>query len=150
MLREPMRRFHLTLALLAFGAFGCTGLYMHFVHDHLRAVDLELRAFYRSRHIYILLAALIHACLGTYVRPALRLRGLQVLGSAIITASTVALVVAFFVEATAPTLRTLLSTLALEALAGGVALHVISGLRNQRGEAGDSADANETDGAGAP
>ncbi|MCH9648740.1 MAG: hypothetical protein K0U98_10910 [Deltaproteobacteria bacterium] len=127
-----MRKFHLSLAALTFGAFGLTGLYMHFVLDHLRELDLALRAFYRSRHIYILLAALLHAGLGAYIRPAINLRWLQFAGSAFVTASTLALIVAFFVESTTPNLRSPVSTLAIYSLTFGSLCHVLSGLRNQR------------------
>lgn len=127
-----MRNFHLSVALLTFGAFGLTGLYMHFALDHLRELELAQRAFYRSRHIYILLAALIHGGLGAYVRPAVGLRWLQLVGSALITASTLALVVAFFVEPTAPNLRSLVSSLAIYSLTLGTLCHVFCGLRTRR------------------
>ena len=120
-----MRAFHLTLASLTFITFLLTGLYMRF---GLGEVELADRVFYRSRHIYILLAALIHAGLGAYLRTVRGHRRLQVAGSGLLTASTVGLVVAFFTEGSTTELRSPVSTLAIYALPVGCLCHVVANL----------------------
>ena len=63
-------------------------------------IPQEFRLLMRSRHIYILFAALINVVLGVYLqlRPQLTLKVLQLIGSVVITIGSVLLVYAWYVE----------------------------------------------------
>jgi len=124
-----MRRFHVGLAVLAIGAFLGTGLYMHFVHDHLRNTEVGIRAFWRSRHIYLLLIGLCELMLVAYARPLARFRWMQIAGSTLFGLATTAIAVAFFVEVDEPTLRSPLSGWAIRGLVLGAVLHLFAGVR---------------------
>jgi len=63
-----MKLAHLAFGLLLLVAFLRTGQYMHREHHHLEGMADGPRLLYRSRHILILLTALIHLCLGTYLK----------------------------------------------------------------------------------
>ncbi len=123
---------HVAFAVLAFGAFGATGLYMDRVLDHLRDMDLGVRMVYRSRHIYILMAALIHGGVGAYYRPVARLVWLQWIGSTLLIAATVGLLAAFVVDPNLPESRSPFSQLSIYGLAAGTALHLAAGLWSRR------------------
>jgi len=127
-----MRWFHVCLAVLALGAFGGTGLYMHFGHDHLRDTEVAIRAFWRSRHIYLLLIGLCELMLVAYARPMAKYRWLQFAGSTLFGMATVAIAIAFFVEVDEPTLRSPLSGWAIRGLVLGAVLHLFAGVRGQR------------------
>ncbi|HYP53873.1 MAG TPA: hypothetical protein VEQ42_10060 [Pyrinomonadaceae bacterium] len=124
-----MRRFHLIFGALLFVAFLLTGQYMDIYHNHLEGADYGRRMLMRSRHIYILLAALLNLGLGAYLtprRPAWR-GALQHTGSALIFAASVLLVAAFFYEPRWPALYTPLSRLGLYAILAGTLFHVFGG-----------------------
>ena len=61
-----MRRFHQIFGWTIFLVFLLTGQYMSIYHNHLVGTPDGVRMLYRSRHIYILLAALLNIALGLY------------------------------------------------------------------------------------
>jgi hypothetical protein len=92
------------------------------------------RMLYRSRHIFILMSALLHVAIGTYFsfRPTAVRRALQVTGSILITVATVLFTIAFFYESRLEGLPSPLSLPATIITAVGTLLHLFSGVR-QRG-----------------
>lgn len=129
-----MKRFHLIFGLLLFVAFVLTGQYMDKLHEHLRGMSDGPRMLYRSRHIYILLSAMLHLGLGVYfsyqadkVR-----RTLQVVGSLLITIASVLFVYAFFQEPSLTNLYTPYSRKGIFMLVGGTALHLFANVKGQR------------------
>lgn len=126
-----MKRFHLIFGLLLFVAFLLTGQYMDKFHNHLEDAEIGVRMLYRTRHIFVLLASLIHVALGMYhqTRAGQRQRWLQYTGSLALASGSLMLVYAFFIEAKNRDLTTPYSHVALYALLLGVALHALSGIR---------------------
>ena len=98
-----MKRFHFIFGLLMFVVFLLTGQYMDKFHNHLDGVELGVRMLYRTRHIFILLASLMHLALGLYcqTRAGQWQRWVQRAGSAALTIGTLLMVVGFFSEAKA-------------------------------------------------
>ena len=96
-----LRRFHWIVGFALLAVFLLTGQYMDKVHAHLAGMADGPRLLYRSRHIYVLMSALLNIALAAYLVPyPHRLaRGLQLGGSTIVTAAGVAMVVAFFYDA---------------------------------------------------
>ncbi len=129
---SEMKRFHCVLAQLALSAFTGTGLYMHFVHDHLRTTDVAIKAFWRSRHIYLLLIGITLLMLAAYVRPHPRFCWMQYTASTIYGLSTIAIAIAFFVEVDQPTLRSPLSAWAIQALIPATLMHLYVGWQASR------------------
>ena len=97
-------------------------------------IPQELRLLMRSRHIYILFSALIHLALGIYlqIRPQLWRRVLQYGGSAVLIASSVVLVWAWYVETYQLQHFSDLSREGIYLSLTGVGLHVIGGLGQNR------------------
>jgi hypothetical protein len=128
-----MKRFHLIVGWLLFVAFLLTGQYMDRVHNHLDGMLDGPRMLYRSRHIFILLTSLLHLGIGSYFvyrqRPVQR--GLQFLGSALITVSPILLIVGFFTEPRMVGLETLYSPWGIYLVAFGTLLHFLSGIKER-------------------
>ncbi|HYO63423.1 MAG TPA: hypothetical protein VER08_07180 [Pyrinomonadaceae bacterium] len=124
-----MRLFHLFFGVLLFVAFLLTGQYMDIYHNHLEGMADGPRLLMRSRHIYILLAALLNLGLGAYFTPrrAAWRRGMQYAGSALVAASSALLVAAFFYEPRWPAFYTPLSRLGLYTVLAGTLFHVFGG-----------------------
>ena len=95
-----MKWFHLIFGLALFFVFTTTGSYMRADFPDKDAISQEFRLLMRSRHIYILFAALINVVLGVYLqlRPQLVLKILQIMGSMVIAIGSVLLVYAWYVE----------------------------------------------------
>lgn len=93
-------------------------------------ISQELRVLMRSRHIYILLNALIHITLGIYlqIRPRLWQRLTQYGGSIALTASGVFLVLAWRTETYELQQFSDLSREGIYLSLAGVVLHLIGGL----------------------
>ena len=66
----PLRWFHLLIGIIGVIVFLNTGQYMDKELNHLRGMELGPRALYRSAHIYILFASLMHLLLGAYLQQA--------------------------------------------------------------------------------
>ena len=126
---RQMRRFHLWLGALLFVVFVLTGQYMDKVHAHLVGMPDGPRMLYRTRHIFILLTALLHLGIGAYVtaRATRLLRACQWIGSALIALAGCFFIAGFFLEPLRQDLHVPLSSLGAFAALAGVALHVSSG-----------------------
>ena len=126
-----MRKLHFILGWLTVIAFLITGQVMRHHTPPLVTMSDTVRLMYRSRHIYVLAAGLLHLMLGIYWRPldGWRLR-VQSVGSVLLAAAVPPLIAAFFVEPTRSSLdATRCSHLGLYALFAGAMLHAICGLR---------------------
>ncbi len=125
-----MRKVHLIFGVLVVVAFLLTGQYMDRYYDHLSGMPDGPRMLYRTRHIFILLAGLLNLAVGAYVTGRARPQGrvLQVLGSVLVVTASVLFVAAFFYEPKLRGLYTPLSHWGTYAMAGGVALHLLSGV----------------------
>jgi len=129
-----MKRFHIILGLLLFVGFLLTGQYMDKFHEHLRGMSDGPRMLYRSRHIYILLSAMLHLALGVYFsyQPDKVRRTLQLLGSLLITIASVLFVYAFFQEPSLTNLYTPYSRKGIFMLVGGTALHLFASINSKQ------------------
>ena len=127
-----MKRFHLIFGLLLVIVFLLTGQYMDKVHNHLKGMADGPRMLYRTRHIFILLSALLHLGIGSYFTYRLERtrRILQLLGSLLITIAPVLFVIGFFQEPKMLGLYTPLSHKAMYLIAIGTLLHLLSGVND--------------------
>jgi hypothetical protein len=128
-----MTRFHRWFGIALTIIFLATGQYMRFI-AHVSDLAMGPRLLYRSRHIYVLMAALINLVLGAYVvvSPTARARMAQRLGSALIVAGSVLLVVSFFYDAPHANLVTLdlvFSRWGIIVVAAGTVTHALAGAR---------------------
>jgi len=91
-----MKRVHFILGITLVVVFLLTGQYMEYVHN--RELPDGARVLYRSRHIYILLNALINISLGLYLRylPGGWRRSFQLIGSILIMIAPAFLLAGFF------------------------------------------------------
>jgi hypothetical protein len=125
-----VRRYNLIVGVLALAIFLATGQYMDRFLGHLRDMADAPRLLYRTRHIFILAAALVHLSLGIYIRPDTTSprRIVQWTGSLLITLATALFVAGFVFEPTRHDLRTPYSHWGVDAMVAGVALHGIAAL----------------------
>ena len=125
-----MKRFHLIFGLLFVVVFLLTGQYMDRVHHHLEGMPDGPRMLYRSRHIYILLSALLHLGIGAYFKyrhqPGRRV--VQLLGSLLITIAPILFLIAFFREPWLTHLYGPISKNGVIIIAVGTLLHLLSGV----------------------
>ena len=122
-----MRRFHLIVGLGGVAAFLASGLYMHFLHDHLRGMSDARRLLYRSTHIYLLLASLANIAYGLYARPApVWRRYCQTIGSCLILAGPPLLAGAFLTEPWLTDLDRPYTRPAIWSCLAGTVLHLLS------------------------
>ncbi|MFN0121838.1 MAG: hypothetical protein ACKV2V_15195 [Blastocatellia bacterium] len=130
-----MKRAHLLIGIATLIIFALTGQYMDRYHDHLHGMPDLPRMLYRSRHIYLLLAGLLHLGLGLYLRmiPASWRGWAQIAGSALVMLSTGLLLAAFFYEPQHPDLNdTPFSRHGIYLVCAGALLHMISQIPNPR------------------
>ncbi len=127
-----MKRFHLIFGLIVVVVFLLTGQYMDRYHQHLMYMADGPRMLYRTRHIFILMAGLLHLGIGTYFKygPTAARRALQIVGSILITVAPVLFTIGFFYEPHSAELRVPLSLAGMISIAVGTLLHLFSGLRN--------------------
>lgn len=127
-----MRRYHLVVGLLALALFLGTGQYMDVFLGHLRNMADGPRLLYRTRHIFILLTALIHLVLATYVQRggSGTARTVRWVGSALVTSATALFLAGFVYEPLRGDLRTPFSHWATYAIVAGVGLHVVAGFKS--------------------
>ena len=125
-----MAWFHLIFGFLLFVTFTITGRFMRIDFPEKEEMDQFLRVLMRSRHIYILLSALIHMALGVYaqIRPRVWQKILQLAGSVVLTTSSLLLVWAFVVESYEIHGFSAFSQYGLYTALAGVGLHLIGGL----------------------
>ena len=119
-----------------------TGQYMLRI-AHVADLAIGPRLLYRSRHIYLLMAALINLTLGAYFVPAPRAgaRLTQRVGSALIAIGSVLLMVSFFYDARHADLVPLdlvYSKWGILAVASGAVLHAIAGAMRPQNKASAS------------
>ena len=95
-----MAKAHLIFGIIVFIVFLITGSFMDADFPDKDIIPQDFRLLMRSRHIYILLAALLHILLGLYLQISARVwrRYLQIFGSVMLVGGTVTLVLAFFYE----------------------------------------------------
>ena len=125
---------HLIFGVIVFIIFATTGRYMRVDFPDKDIIPQELRLLMRSRHIYILFSALIHLALGVYlqIRPQLWRRILQYGGSAVLVASSVVLVWAWYAETYTLEHFSDISRNGIYASLCGIGLHLIGGLGRNR------------------
>jgi hypothetical protein len=126
------RRFHAVLGVVLLATFLLTGQYMDRIHAHLDGMADGPRLLYRSRHIYVLMSALLNITLAAYLVPSKsRLPArLQLAGSTVVAAASLAMVVAFFYDAPHANFERLnlwWSRGAIYGLVAGVLLHAAAG-----------------------
>lgn len=129
-----MRILHFVFAVVMLIAFAVTGHFMRHDFPDKGAISPELRILMRSRHIYILLSALIHLALGVYLTiDDKKWRGFfQITGSVILAGGSVMFVYAFWRESYVVGSFSDHSRFAIYATLAGSALHLIGGLRLRR------------------
>ncbi len=129
-MKAPLKKVHLIAGLIALVIFPLTGAYMRFyLADEFAASD-RFRFSMRANHIYILLSALIHISLGSYLRVSAKQRWarLQIAASLALFVSTPLVIAAFFTEPKMGIERP--ATLLAMALAlGGTLLHAFIAFR---------------------
>jgi hypothetical protein len=130
-MQPTLRMAHLVVGALAVAAFLVTGLVMVGHQPPLSSMDWGDRLLFRSRHIYLLMAALVNLALGVhYALPDSRYRrAAAAAGSLLALASAPTLFFAFFAEPMASRPAGPLSALGLYALFGGVLLYALASLR---------------------
>ena len=95
-----MSHVHLIFGIAVFVVFLVTGKLMRVDFPDKEIIEQQFRLLMRSRHIYILFAALIHILLGVYLQkssPKFQ-KYLQIAGSVFLFAGTILLIYAFFYE----------------------------------------------------
>jgi choline-glycine betaine transporter len=125
-----VRRLHLWVGVATLVAFVGTGAYMRIGLDGLHEMEPGARMLYRSRHIYLLAAGLLHIALGTYLSRAERSwrSGLQLAGSALLLVAPVLLFWAFVREPPAMNLNGTAGHFGVYALAAGTLAHALSSI----------------------
>ena len=100
------------------------------IHNHLRGMADGPRMLYRSRHIYILLSAMLHLGVGSYFsyHSQTARRTMQLIGSLFITVASALFVYAFFYEPNLSGLYTPVSRNGIFLTAIGTLLHLLSGV----------------------
>ena len=126
-----MKKLHLIYGLAMVVLFLLTGQYMEYVHN--RQLPDGARLLYRSRHIYLLLNALINISLGLYVQYSSGgwRRTLQIIGSVLIIVAPVFLLSGFFYEPRRGVEHTTIAPYGIFATAIGVTIHLISHARKR-------------------
>jgi hypothetical protein len=126
-----MKRIHFVFGLVLVLVFLVTGQYMDYVHN--RTLPDGVRVLYRSRHIYLLLNALINITLGLYVQYAASgwRRSLQMIGSELIIIAPAFLLAGFFYEPPRGANHTIIAPYGIFATAIGILLHLVSAIRKR-------------------
>jgi len=127
-----MKRIHFVFGLVLVLVFLLTGQYMEYVHN--RTLPDGVRVLYRSRHIYLLLNALINITLGLYVQyaPSGWRRSLEIIGSVLIIVAPAFLLAGFFYEPTRGADQTIIAPYGIFATAIGILLHLVSAIRKRK------------------
>lgn len=127
----PFRKLHFAVGLAGVVAFLGSGAYMRAGFPDLYETNEVLRYLYRSNHVYILLSSLINVALGVHLTPVAPgwRSAVSKAGSLLALAAPAVLCLAFFIEAPKPSPERVVTLLGIWALAVGIALHVIGGMR---------------------
>ena len=123
-----MRLAHRISGIAGVVVFLLTGQYLLFRYPDMDWLDTGTRMLLRSRHLYILLAALVNVGIGLYFQASEkpRRRAMQKIGSALVIVAPWMLTAAFFYEPGRGILHTPLSHWALYLLFAGMMLHILS------------------------
>ena len=134
---STLRNTHLVVGAIAVVVFLVTGQIMSQHDPPVAAMDWAERLLFRSRHIYILCAALVNLALGVHFGLPARAarRGAAIVGSLLVIMSAILLFFAFFAEPMAGRLPGPISNLGLYALFGGVLLYALVNLKKPAGRA---------------
>ena len=126
-----MKRINFVFGLVLVLVFLLTGQYMEYVHN--RTLPDGVRVLYRSRHIYLLLNALINIALGLYVQyaPSGWRRSLEIIGSVLIIVAPAFLLAGFFYEPSRGANQTIIAPYGIFATAIGILLHLVSAIRKR-------------------
>src|SRR4030095_9331467 len=126
-----MKKLHLIFGLVMVFVFLLTGQYMEYVHN--RLLPDGPRILYRSRHIYLLLNALLNISLGLYFQYSGLgwRRTFQLIGSILIIIAPAFLLSGFFYEPPRGAEHTTIAPYGIFATAIGVTLHLISHARKR-------------------
>jgi hypothetical protein len=124
-----MKKLHLLVGILLVVAFLLTGQYMDKYYNHMVGVPDGPRMLYRTRHIFILLTALLNLVIAAYftLRSETWRRTLQLVGSGLIFTAGILFIIAFFYEPGLKNLYTPLSHWGIEAIIAGTVFHLLSG-----------------------
>src|SRR5205085_10066532 len=126
-----MKWFHVAFGLAVFIAFTITGRYMRIDFPDKDVIPQDLRLLMRSRHIYILFNSLIHLVLGAYLalRPMVLQRALQITGSILLTAASILLIRAWYIETYDLQHFTDASRWGIYTTLAAVGMHLVGGLQ---------------------
>ncbi|MBK9317349.1 MAG: hypothetical protein IPM55_24340 [Acidobacteria bacterium] len=129
-----MKRIHFIFGLLVFIVFLLTGQYMDKVHNHLDGIEDGVRLLYRTRHIFILMASLIHIVLGLYYEILIGRwqRRVQTTGSLLLVAGTILLIIAFIDEPGKRDMEAPYTYWGMHVILLGTIFHVMSVLKEKR------------------
>lgn len=125
-----MRRLHLAVGVLGVVTFLMTGQYMDRWLGHLAGMADLPRMLYRSAHIYLLFAALLNLLLGlqTDDRPHGWRCGLARVGSVLILAAPVMILIGFARESSRTDFERPFVGFAIYGCFAGVLLHALTGI----------------------
>ena len=128
-----MRHLHKISGVILIIIFVLTGQYMDKFYNHLDGMEDGLRMFFRSRHIYILLCALINLGLGIYVMLSEQVwrKILQISGSVFILIASILFVTAFFLETRELSWESNFARYGIYIVTAGVIFHFIANLGKQ-------------------
>ena len=123
-----MKKLHLIFGMFALVVFLLTGQFMHRYYNHMVGVEDGVRLLYRTRHIFILLAALLNLGIGIYFneRHQRWRKILQYLGSALIVTGSLLFMAGFFYEPKLEHLYTPLSHWGTYTVVAGTFFHLFS------------------------
>ena len=122
-----MKKTHIVIGILLFVVFVITGRLMRIDFPDKGEIPQDFRILMRSRHIYVLLSALLHLILGAYLRldPERRVKIVQFAASFILIISSSLFVAAFFLETYTYQHFSDVSRYAIYSALAGVVLHVL-------------------------
>jgi hypothetical protein len=136
MRQEPLRatvlpllgRLHLVAGLIGVAAFLVSGLYMDRSLAHLAGMEDAPRALYRSGHIYLLFASLLHLGIGAYLVPRQSLAGrmTQYVASLALLAALVLFAYGFAVETPLGLVERPMTRVGIELAFAGTLLHAVA------------------------
>jgi hypothetical protein len=128
-----MKKLHLIFGIFALAVFLLTGQFMHRYYNHMVGVETGVRLLYRTRHIFILLAALLNLGIGIYfnLHHQTWRKILQYLGSALIVTGSVLFMAGFFYEPKLENLYTPLSHWGTYTIVAGTLFHLFSSARQK-------------------
>lgn len=131
-MKAHLKKIHLIAGVIALVIFPLTGTYMRiYLADEFAASD-RFRFSMRANHIYILLSALIHISLGSYMRVSAKHRrvNLQTVASLLLFISTTMVIAAFLTEFKMGLDRPI-TEIAMVLASGGTLLHAFVAFRER-------------------